>query len=735
MKFFETSKPQVGKKHFHVVYVNEKTGVYEVSEANGHRHNVILQEDGSFIVEPDPVDGHFHERVSEIQQKFPKRPESNDDEVVQRLYKLAKAATDWASKSLKKARCSDNMYKGEQWSESEKKGLEDDGRAALVINMIEKYVDDLVGYQRQQRTDPVALPIGESDQILCDIANELIKVLLYQNSFEFAESGVFEDGCICGMGNFGIEVSQKEDIRGDIKIKRWPYDQVFYGEHLETDLEDCEFLIKTQRWSIEKLKAKHKAKMEELESTAKLLEDKLVDDLDKQTTQHSGDEYIHDDNVRIPYMVGDNYVYNKARKEVLVVELEERIYVPVSVIYDAVAEETLNTHGWSDAHIKQIQTISNLYVVEKEIQKMRIVRCAGSVLLLDDYIADIPDDDFTIVPFYAKKRGSDFWGKVESGKDAQKEFNKRVSQSVDVVNFASLYGIVYDENTFSSPTEEKRFQDTGNKPGFITKVADIRNKPELFQGIKLPSEIMAVADTSEARLERMMSVDATRFAGANTSAYAIQQARESALVGNEYLFMNMKRTKKNLIKKLIAYIQKYYSAKRIYRILSDQNKREPIQLGQQPFEQFTPESIVEFLENSDMTKIDIVIDETSWSPTQRAATLNVIQELAKSGFPVPPQMIPELLNVPKTYKDGMLQSIMQQQESEAASAEGTQDTEVVKSLIGQGQIPPMVLEKYGLAPPSPQGAPMGMPQGPLPPGIPGAPEAQPQPIPMQPMPQ
>jgi hypothetical protein len=728
MKFFEASKPKVGKKHVHVVYVNEKTGVYEVSEANGHRHNVILQEDGSFIVEPDPMDGHFHETLREIEHVYPKRPEASDDEVVSRLYKFAKSATEWAKISLKKAKSSDKMYKGDQWEDGEKKGLEADGRAALVINMIERYIDDLVGYQRQQRTDPVALPIGESDQILCDIANELIKVILYQNSFEFTESGVFEDGCICGVGAFGVEVSQKDDIRGDLRIKRWPYDQVFYGEHLETDLEDCEFLIKTQRWSIDKLKAKHKAKIDDLESTAKLLEDKLGDELDTDGTQHSGDEYIHDEDVRIPYMVGDNYVYNKARKEVLVVELEEKIYIPVTVIYDAVAEETLTTYGWSDAHLKQISTIANLYTIDKEIQKMRIVRTAGSVLLLDDYIADIPDDDFTIVPFYAKKRGSDFWGKVESGKDAQKEFNKRVSQSVDVVNFASLYGIVYDENTFTSTTEETRFKESGNKPGFITKVADIRNKPELFQGIKLPSEIMAVADTSEARLERMMSVDATRFAGANTSAYAIQQARESALVGNEYLFMNMKRSKKNLIKKAIAYIQKYYSAKRIYRILSEQNKREPIQLGQQSFEKYPPEEIIGFLENSDMTKIDIVIDETSWSPTQRAATLNVIQELAKSGFPVPPQMIPELLNVPKTYKDGMLQTIMQQQESEAASAEGTQDTEVVKSLIGQGQIPPKVLEKYGLAPAQvPQGMEPEMPQGPLPLGI--------QAPPIQPMPQ
>lgn len=714
MKFFVASKPKVGKKHEHVVYVNERTGVYEVATVNGHTHNVILNADGTFIVEPDPEDGHYHESVTELRMNYPKRPEVDDDEVVQRVYELAKAAYKWSKCSLEKAVDSDKMYKGYQWKESVKKELEDEGRAALVINMIEKYVDDLVGYQRQQRTDPIALPNGESDQKLCDIANEVIKILLTQTEFEFKESEVFEDGCIAGVGNFALEVSQKEDIRGDLRVRRFPYDQVFYGEHAEADASDCEYLVKIQRQSFERVKAANNSKRQLIEESTKALENLLSQEMDSKGTTFAGDDYIRLDNIKVPAAIGDSPIIDKAKKEVLVVELEEKIYIPVSVIYDNVGEESLTTYGFSEAYLRQIQTIPNLYRVDKEIQKMRIVRCAGTVLLMDDYISEIPDDDFTVIPFYAKKRGSDFWGKVESGKDPQRELNKRVSQSVDIVNFASLYGIVYDETTFASPSEEKNFKENGNKPGFIVKVQDIRNKPELFQGIKMPSEILAVADTSEARLERLMSVDATRFAGANTSAYAIMQARESALVGNEPLFKNMKRAKKRLITKMIAYIQKYYSPKRIYRMLSDQNVRTPFQVDGQPFGDYTPDDIIGFLENSDLTKIDITIDETSWSPTQRTATLNVIQELAKAGFPVPPDIIPELLNTPQAYKDRMLQSIMQQQESQAASAEGTQETEVVKSLIGQGLVPPAVLDKYGLG--QGQSMPQELPQGQLPPG-------------------
>lgn len=715
MKLYKSNKPRAGKRHEHIVYVNEKTGVYEVSRSQGHTHNVILNADGTFLLEPDATDGHFHDQVYELEMKYPTRPEVDDEEVVQKLYEMAKVACKWSEKSLKQAIESDKMYKGEQWNESEKRDLESEGRAALVINMIEKHIDDLVGYQRQQRTDPNALPNGESDQRLADIANELIKIILTQCEFEFTENEVFEDGCVCGVGNFCLEVSQKDDIRGDLRIKKYPYDQVFFGEHTESDASDCEYLVKVQRWSFDKLKAAYNKKREELEESTKVLENKLSQEIQSTGETYAGDDYIRIENMKIPASIGDSPVINKAKKEVLVVEKEEKIYVPVSVIYDSVAEESLTTYGFSESDLKQIQSIPNLYRVDKEIQKMRVTRCAGTVLLMDDYISEIPDDDFTIVPFYAKKRGADYWGKVKSGKDPQRELNKRVSQSVDIVNFASLYGIVFDEMTFASPSEEKNFKENGNKPGFIAKVQDIRNKPELFQGIKLPSEVLAIADTSESRLERLLSVDATRFAGANTSAYAIQQARESALVGNEYLFKNMKRAKKRLITKMIAYIQKYYSPKRIYRMLSNQNARQPFSVGEVPFGEYSPDEIVEFLRNSDLTKIDITIDETSWSPTQRAATLNVIQEVAKSGFPVPPDILPELLNTPQSYKDRMLQSIMQQQESQAASAEGTQETEVVKSLIGQGLVPPSVLEKYGLG--SNQATSPQLPEGQLPPGV------------------
>lgn len=718
MKFQKALAPKVGKKHTHIVYMNEMTQTYEVAESNGHRHEITIAEDGSVILNPDPVDGHFHETLAEMNDKFPKRPESEDSEVVHRTYKLAQAAWEYEKKSLKNAQESNKFYKGDQWGD-QKEQLEGEGRAALTINLIQKFIDDLIGYQRQQRSDLKCLPVGESaDQKLCDITNILLKVLVDQNKFEFEESTAFEDQVVTGRGFFGLHISQRDDIRGDLKIESYPSDQIVMGPHLKIDASDCEYLVKAQRWSVDKLKAKYKDKANEIHDSYKNIELEMMKHGDSEL-QYAGDNYSQG-SFKIPVFMGDHVVYNKARKEILVVELEEKIYIPVSVIYDSQSEDALSTFGWSASDLKQVLTIPNIYVVDQEVQKMRITRCAGGTLLSDEYVADLPVDDFTIIPVYGKKRGHDFWGKVESAKDPQKEFNKRISQSIDVVNFASLYGFFYDEGTFISPGDENSFKNTANRPGFVQKVSSTQSLPVLIQGVKFPGEMMSIADASENRLEKMISVEATRFAGANTSANAIMQAEKSALVGNEFLFRNMKAAKKKLGEMMIKYAQKYYSPQRIYRLLSQQNTKAPFQVGQQSFDKYTEQDIIAFLQDKDMTKVDITVDETNWSPTQRIATLNILMDLSSKGFPIPPEGIIPFMDLPEDYKQQFQQAIMSQQQSQASAASSSQESEIQKSLIGQGLFPPKVLEQQGLNPDgSPLQQPQSLPQGPLPPGAQG----------------
>jgi hypothetical protein len=84
------------------------------------------------------------------------------------------------------------------------------------------------------------------------------------------------------------------------------------------------------------------------------------------------------------------------------------------------------------------------------------------------------------------------------------------------------------------------------------------------------------------------------------------------------------------------------------------------------------------------------------------------------------------MDLPESYKQQAIQAIMQQQQAQAQAASSSQESEIQKSLIGQGYFPPKVLEAQGLGPDGrplpPQG---GMPQGPLPPGAQGGEQQMP----------
>lgn len=678
---------------------------YECGEVRGHVHEVIELEDGSFQLGVGE-DGHVHVGMEPCRDKFPKRPEREDSDVVKRVYQLHEAAYKHDKESIEKGKESDKFYKGEQWDKGVKQQLESDGRAALTINVTQKVIDDLVGYQRQQRSDVRAQPIGETDQAVCDVVNVMLKVIQEQSQYQFKESRVVEDAAICGRGNFSVGISTLEDIRGDIKIEAFPFEQVFYGPHLELDGSDVEYITKSQMWSLSKIKARYPKKASEVSQGHGALLD-THQRFSSSGNSYAGDDYDFADFENTPLFSAGSMNIDVVKKEIKVIELEEKIYVPVVIFYNAATEETYSSFGWKSSEVKQVERMPNMYVIEQEVQKMRIVKVAGSTLLSDEYVADRPSNDFSVIPVYCKKRGKDFWGIVESVKDAQREFNKRLSQAVDAMNFSMNHLYQYDETTFETETDRKQFLENATKPGAVVKVANSDRGIRVLQTTRMPSAELGSGEAYENRIYALAGIDATRHAGANTSATAIMQAEKSKLVGREYLFRNVFEAKKRLAKQIIAYIQEYYSGERIYEIIADRNAKEPIEINGNPFDQIQREAIIQLIESQDLTKVDLVIDEIAWSPTHRLATFAALSEMLSKGAPIPFEILVPLMDVPETYKQQIVQAIMQQQQAQAEAAKAQADSEVEKTLIARNIITPPIAEKYQIP----------LPGGGIPPGV------------------
>lgn len=665
-----------------------------VGVANDHTHEVVFNPDGTFTLAADPYDGHAHDSLEEILPVVKKEKAEDEAEVVQRVYELFKKAYEFDCKSIEAGQESEKFYCGEQWDPSLKRTLEAEGRACLTINLMQKFVDDFVGYQRQQRTDIRYLPVEGGDQRACDLYNIASKIILENCNFEMEESLVFEDQAIPGRGAFNVYVSHDKDIRGDARVESFPWDQVVFGPHVKPNGEDCEYLVKYSMRSIARLKAKYKKKAKDIENNFEMLS-KIP-----EAVHHTfaADQYLKSENV-VPVMIATGIsTVDIALRELREFELQEIIYVDTYIIADPMAEFYVQAHGFTPKEIEQVRTMEGLAVIEKAVPKVRITRVVGNVLLSDENPADLPADELFCFPVYGKKKRNKFWGKVEVGKDTQREVNKRASQAIDIGNKMANYIWVVDQSMFATKEDFEDFKRNVSKPGYVVRVMSAATPPMRIEGTKFPGEIVGLMEMAESRLAVLVSVSSTSKAGANTSGTAILQAEKSALVGSESYFDNLSFAKKRIGRLLIPIIQRYYSPQRIYRMVADQNSKTPVMVGDQPFQDWSPEEIIQILEDAEDARIDVTVGEGQWSPTQRLATLNILTDAIAKGAPIPFDIVVPMFDMPEDVKQSIVQGMQAERQAAQAAEQQKAESEVQKTLIANNVVPPKVAQEQGLTP-------------------------------------
>lgn len=720
--FKRLSRVLVGNvEHQHVAYMDDEAGKIKVSVEANHDHPiewVDAEEDemgnivspGRYVVTPDPVDGHTH-GLEDLKFTYPKPKEKPEDRIAD-CYSLAKSALECDQESLDLAEESDEFYDGSgQWEDTQRSYLEGLKRACLTLNFTQKEIDVLVGYARQQQTEWRFMPIGGGDQITADIFNYLTKHVADQSNFEMEDIDTFEDAAIGGRGNYNIYVDFSQDMRGDLKIENFPRNQVYYGPHQKKDAGDCEYLFKQKMVSLGKLKQiapkKWKEIAQDLDSLGSGLENV------KKTSESTGDKYSNSDtrwDASLTTVHGVLPLVDVAKKEYRIGEIWQKVYLEVPVAGIPEDDFYLALWGWKSDDIKSVKAIEGAGVLKRVIQKMRVTRFGGKVIIVDENPADLPVDDFYTVPLYAKKKGNKFWGKVEAVKDPQREVNYRRSQMIDIGNKMIAYGYFSDPDTFIDKTEEERFEEISSSPGFHSKLNSTDRPPVQVEGIKFPSELAQMSQLAAEDITSLMNIQVIPE-GANDSGKKLMQMQQQKLLGNEFLFDNHILAKKKIGRLLIPLIQKYYKT-RAYRILLDKHKpNEAVMLGGQSLDEFTEEDIQEALENADAVKYDLAVSEVSASPTQRALVLSMFTELMQAGQQIPFDSYMKFTDLPESEKNKVIESYNAQQAAAAQAADGKQSAEVEKVMMSKGIITPTMQEKYQI------------PSNMLPPGTP-TPETQ-----------
>lgn len=698
------------KPHKHVIFVDTERGAMLCSINQKHTHQCVYTP--AIPEQPAPLDpntgeptgpaipgqpesyeimpaedGHTHEYTGEpIPIKPPKDKDANTDtDIIAEVRQYYLSAWEVESENFEDGYESDGFYTGKkQWTPDEKQCLKERDRACVTINDTAKEVDKLSGQQRQNRTDIKVVPMGGTDQKVCDALNYCLKNIQEQCFYQREEAKVFLDTIIVGRGLFNVYIDKTKNPEGDIIIEQMRWNDVVIGEHEKEDLSDAEHLSKSKMYSIGRLKAIYKDKVDHLMASFDKFQDMTPTVVSEDKSE---DAYMQPNSETVLYTWGNGSIklVDVDRKEMRVIEQYRKKYIEVPVIVGADYNFFADGFGFSTSDLTSIKTLPGFAIVERVVPKMVVTRVTADVVLERLAPAPLPVDDFFIVPVYCYKRGNRWWGKVEGIKDPQREVNKRHSQLIDIGNKAAGSGWLFDSQTFATEKEKENFKKNSSSPGFTAEVADMNNKPEQVTGGEVPPVLAQLLQMAHENLANLMSITAQPN-GANESNAMFTYRQKLLSAGNEFISDNLRFAKIKLGRLLIGIIKDLYTPERIWDILKDENAKsdEGVSLGGEPLENFTEEDISRIFNDADLTKVDIIVTEGVYSPSIRMAIFVVLSDLMQAGVQIPPEMLFEFADVPQEVKDKIQKQMAEQAAQAGQEQQQKSTTELLKTMMGKG---------------------------------------------------
>ena len=538
------------------------------------------------------------------------------------------------------------MYLGDQWDESEKRELFQEGRSAFVSNKIRPAINMVTGYQRKHRHSSVVVPVEGNDQLTAD---QLTKLLLYV--FQFGDGYELISDCFAGAVKTGWNLAsiwidyRNDPIDGDICFSREPYNAFICDPYFsKRDMSDCAYICRRKYISIEQAMS-------------------LLPGQHERLTELYKAGWERDDKFSwLPYQRMPNGQKLMAFDEFWVQGFEEE-----EVLVDRQTGEMKPFDGdrmilMESPHLDVIKR-SKQYVLQHIIVNGIHMHTEKNPYGLDEY---------PFVPFFALfEPESDQWDlKIQSLArtmiDPQREANRRRSQMSDLIESQINSGWIAEEDSTVNPrslfqTSQGKviWRKAGTDPSALIKIpaADI---PAGFFQLKdvYDRDIMENANISE---ELMGQADA-----AGDSGLKVMLRQGAALVGLQEIFDYLRFSQECLTKKVLKLIQAWSPAK-MARIL-----------GEEP----TPQ-----LQERQTLKYDIAVQEGVLTNTQQQMFFQQLITLKELGEPVPPGLLARVapLQGKTEYMRAMDEFNQQQQQAAQQAAQLEQQQLETQSQLFQSQ--------------------------------------------------
>lgn len=572
---------------------------------------------------------------------------------------------------------------GKQWKEEDKRKLEDRGVLALTVNQIKPMVKIITGIERQSRSDYIAFPEGQEDEVVGEVVTRLLKNVVKRSKLERKQSEMFKEGILGGECHIEPYIDYTHDlINGEMKFRKISASRMFYLDGEEYDLSDRPFVIKVScDLSKDDL-------LEMFPDGEKKLESVSHAKVDFKNL-HEVKEHIQ----KLDYELNDETRLRDDEKEDGYDLIEYYYKKPKSVYYVLNAQTGQVDQFDSKSDADQHAESTDGEVVHKKVPEIRLKQVVGDQEFSDDVCWSYPRwRGYPFFPFYAEKMNVDIdefeltiQGVVRSLKDLQLELNKSRTAELTHLNQTanSGYGFPKDALDDKAKAAMKQF---GSAPGFFFEYDSSKTggavSPETFRirPAPLPQGHMALSQERINDIKQASGINPDLLANdsESQSGRAILLKQRQGLVMIQEMLDNYGETKELLGRFILTQLGEIYTVESALRVLGEGFLQENFSRPQvdaqgnivtddrgQQVEAVDPKEMTlilnKILNDADVGKYDVSIGEGAYSETTRMANHATIMDMIQAQLLPPLPDIVELAvdasNLPESHKKKITSAI------------------------------------------------------------------------------
>ena len=535
-------------------------------------------------------------------------------------------------------------YAGDNWTQQEKTMLEKQRRMVLELNKIRRVINLFSGYERENRTSSVVAPIEGSDEVTADLFSEVMMYVYAKTQAEYVFSEAFEHMLKTGLAIIGIYIDYQHDkINGDVKFYWKPFNALMLDPYFtKRDLSDCDQASTRDLLSRDQVKALLPwVPPEDIENIPTGIRDNKYQYLGIYRQYNS--TYIAKN-----LLTYDQYWKRINKKQKFLVDMETGVSQEWNGSRDE--EEILKSEVAQNPRVQLI----NSY---KRSVELNII--VGGRLLYEG-----PDptglDTFPFIPIigyheplidtYELK----IQGVVRSIKDAQRQYNRRHSQIIDLMESIINTGFIHKNGAVVDP--DMLFQSGQGRNIVVNPEFDVQTDIKEIAPPNIPPGYLQYQDIMDRNImeipggsDELLGLSST--GDIQVSGKLAEVRASNGLKGNRGLFDNFEYAQKLFGDLTLQVIQKNFTPGKIWRIT-----------GKQPTPQFF---------SGQFEQYDCVIKSAIKTQTQREAYYFQLLQLRSLGVPIPDE---ELIDAAPLQGKSRLREVVSEM-SKQRSAQAQQELE------------------------------------------------------------